>query len=136
MKKMKVYLDIDGVIVNSNHRPLDHLDEFLDFVFRISNDQVFWLTTHSHDGDKNRPLEYLRPFLKLSTMDKLKGVQSAVWNTLKTEGIALEEDFLWFDDNIFNAEYKVLENIDKEYCLIKVENNLAEIIKLLREEFL
>ncbi|KUK77686.1 MAG: hypothetical protein XD93_0157 [candidate division WS6 bacterium 34_10] len=126
---MKVYLDIDGVILNKNHEPLEGLIEFLNFVFHVSNNQVYWLTTHGHDGNKERILEYLRPHLRDEIMGRLEGVIPTKWNTLKTEGINLNEDFLWFDDNIFNAEYKVLENIEKEYCLVKVEDNLLELIE-------
>lgn len=63
----------------------------------------------------------------------LERVKSTKWNTLKTEGIDLDSEFIWFDDNVFNAEYRVLEDIGKEYCLIKVKENLDEMVEFLKE---
>ena len=131
---MKIYLDIDGVLVDYNCNPMPYLKEFIDFVFDISNGDVYWLTTHSHDGNTNRPLNYLSQVVDPDIFEKLKTVKPTKWDTLKTEGIDLSSDFLWFDDTIFNVEYKRLEEVGKEQCLIKVENNLEELVNLLREE--
>ena len=62
----------------------------------------------------------------------LEKIKPSKWYSLKTEGIDLNSDFLWFDDVIFQAEYNVLEKINKEHCLIKVENNLEELVELIR----
>ncbi|HOV29696.1 MAG TPA: hypothetical protein PLD77_01310 [Candidatus Dojkabacteria bacterium] len=131
---MKIYLDIDGVLVDYNCNPMPYLREFVDFVFEISNGDVYWLTTHSHDGSTDRPLNYLSQVVEQDILGKLKTVKPTKWDTLKTEGIDLSSDFLWFDDTIFNAEYERLEEVGKEHCLIKVENNLEELVTLLKED--
>lgn len=131
---MKIYLDIDGVLVDYNCKPMPYLREFVDFVFEISNGDVYWLTTHSHDGNTDRPLNYLSQIVDPDILEKLKTVKPTKWDTLKTEGIDLSSDFLWFDDTIFNAEYKKLEKVGKEHCLVRIENNLQEIITLFKED--
>ena len=131
---MKIYLDIDGVLIDTNeYKPLPYLKEFLSTVFEISNGEVYWLSTHTHDGDNTSPLNYFKPIVDSEIYQMLEKVNSSKWNTLKTEGIDLNNDFLWFDDVIFQAEYKALEKVGKENCLIKVENNLDEMIEYLKE---
>ena len=130
---MKIYLDIDGVLIDTNeYKPLPYLKEFLSTVFEISNGEVYWLSTHTHDGDNTSPLNYFKPIVDSEIYQMLEKVNSSKWNTLKTEGIDLNNDFLWFDDVIFQAEYKALEKVGKENCLIKVENNLDEMIEYLK----
>lgn len=131
---MKIYLDIDGVLVDYNCNPMPYLKEFVDFVLEISNGEVYWLTTHSHDGSVERPLNYLSTIIESDILEKLKSVKPTKWDTLKTEGIDLDSDFLWFDDTIFISECKALEKVGKEHCLIKVENNLEELVNLLKED--
>ncbi len=131
---MKIYLDIDGVMVTSHHKQMPYLKEFLDLVFTISNGEVYWLTTHCHNGDNTRALDYLHLQVDPEIYEMLKKLKATKWETLKTEGIDLNEEFLWFDDNIFEVEYKELEKVGKEHCLIKVKDNLEELVELLKEE--
>lgn len=131
---MKIYLDIDGVLVDYNCNPMPYLKEFIDFVFEISKGEVYWLTTHSHDGSVERPLNYLTTVIDSNILEKLKSVKPTKWDTLKTEGLDLDSDFLWFDDTIFISECRALEAVGKEHCLIKVENNLEELVTLLKED--
>jgi len=130
---MKIYLDIDGVLVDYNCNPMPYLKEFVDFVFEISDGEVYWLTTHSHDGSVERPLNYLSTVIQSDILEKLKSVKATKWDTLKTEGIDLMSNFLWFDDVIFQSEYRILQSAGKENRLIKVENNLDEMIEYLKE---
>ena len=132
---MKIYLDIDGVLIDTKeYKPLPYLKEFLSTVFEISNGEVYWLSTHTHDGDNTSPLNYLKPIVDSDIYLMLERIKPSKWHTLKTEGIDLESDFLWFDDVISQAEYNLLESIGKEHCLIKVNNNLEELVELLKIE--
>lgn len=131
---MKIYLDIDGVIVTSHHKQMPYLKEFLDLVFVMSNGEVYWLTTHCHNEDNRRALEYLQLQVDSEIYEMLKKLKATKWEILKTEGIDLSEEFLWFDDNIFEVEYKELEKVGKEHCLIKVKDNLEELVELFKEE--
>ena len=55
---MKIYLDIDGALVDYNCNPMPYLKEFVD-LFEISNGEVYWLTTHSHDGSVRKTSKLL-----------------------------------------------------------------------------
>ena len=131
---MNIYLDIDGVLLDTKeYKPMPYLKEFLTTVFDISNGEVYWLSTHTHNGDNTVPLNYFKPIVDSDIYLMLEKIKPSKWYSLKTEGIDLNSDFLWFDDVIFQAEYNVLEKINKEHCLIKVENNVEEIVGLLEE---
>ncbi len=132
-ERMKIYLDIDGVLLDHNYEQMSHLREFVKAVFDVAGDEVYWLSTHTKHGESDVALYHLED-LDRDILDMLKRVKNTKWDTLKTEGIDLDSEFIWFDDNVFNAEYRVLEKVNKEYCLIKVENNLEEIVDLLKEE--
>ena len=130
---MKIYLDIDGVLIDTKeYKPMSYLKEFLTTVFNISNGEVYWLSTHTHDGDNTSPLNYFKPIVDSEIYTMLEKIKPSKWYSLKTEGIDLNSDFLWFDDVIFKAEYNYLEGIGKEHCLIKVENNLEELVELIK----
>lgn len=43
----KIYLDIDGVLLDHNYEQMPHLKEFVDAVFDVVGDEVYWLSTHS-----------------------------------------------------------------------------------------
>ena len=126
---MNIYLDIDGVLIDTKeYKQMPYLKEFLTTVFDISNNNVYWLSTHTKHGESDVALYHLEEELDKDIFEMIKGIKNTRWNTLKTEGIDVNSDFLWFDDVIFQAEYNVLEKINKEDCLIKVENNLEEIV--------
>ena len=133
---MKIYLDIDGVLLDTKgYKQMPYLKEFLTTVFNISNGEVYWLSTHTKHGDSDIALYHLEEELEKDILEMIKGIKNTKWNVLKTEGIDINSDFLWFDDVIFQAEYNYLESIGKESCLIKVENNLEEIVELLKDEY-
>lgn len=132
---MNIYLDIDGVLIDTKeYKPMPYLKEFLTIVFNISNGEVYWLSTHTHDGDNTSPLNYFKPIVDSDIYLMLEKIKPSKWYSLKTEGIDLKSDFLWFDDVIFQAEYNFLESIGKEDCLIKVENNLDELVEIFKKE--
>jgi len=132
---MKIYLDIDGVLIDTKeYKPMPYLKEFLTTVFNISNGEVYWLSTHTKYGDNINVLNYFKPIVDSDIYLMLEKIKPSKWYSLKTEGIDLNSDFLWFDDVIFKAEYNYLESIGKEHCLIKVNNNLEELVELLKQE--
>jgi hypothetical protein len=131
---MKIYLDIDGVLIDTKeYKPMPYLKEFLTNVCDLSNGEVYWLSTHTHDGENTSPLNYFKPIVDSDIYLMLEKIKPSKWYSLKTEGIDLDSEFLWFDDVIFQAEYNVLKKINKEHCLIKIENNLDEITEYLKE---
>lgn len=132
---MKIYLDIDGVLLDTKeYKQMPYLKEFLTTVFDISKGEVYWLSTHTKHGESDVALYHLEEELDKDIFEMIKGIKNTKWNTLKTEGIDVNSDFLWFDDVIFQAEYNFLESIGKEHCLIKVKDNLEELVTLLKED--
>ncbi len=132
---MKIYLDIDGVLLDTKeYKQMPYLKEFLTTVFEISEGEVYWLSTHTKHGKNDIALYHLEEELDKDIFEMIKGIKNTKWNTLKTEGIDVNSDFLWFDDVIFQAEYNFLESIGKEHCLIKVKDNLEELVTLLKED--
>ena len=129
---MKIYLDIDGVLLDTKeYKQMPYLKEFLTTVFDISKEEVYWLSTHTKHGESDIAIYHLEEELDKDILEMIKGIKNSKWNALKTEGIDINSKFLWFDDVIFEAEYRYLESIGKENCLIKVENNLDEMIEFL-----
>ncbi len=132
---MKIYLDIDGVLLDTKeYKQMPYLKEFLTTVFEISKGEVYWLSTHTKHGKNDVALYHLEDELDKDIFEMIKGIKNTKWNTLKAEGIDFNSDFLWFDDVIFQAEYNFLESIGKEHCLIKVKDNLEELVTLLKED--
>ena len=132
---MNIYLDIDGVLLDTKeYKQMPYLKEFLTTVFKISNGEVYWLSTHTKHGESDVALYHLQEALDEDIFEMIKSIKNTKWYSLKTEGIDLESEFLWFDDVIFQAEYKNLEKLGKEHCLIKVKDNLEELVELLKED--
>lgn len=131
----KIYLDIDGVFLDTKeYKQMPKLKEFLDTVFEITNGEVYWLSTHTKHGENDIALYHLGN-IGPHILEMAKKIKNTKWNTLKTEGIDMKSSFLWFDDVVFQSEYRVLESYGKENRLIKVENNLDEMIDYLVENF-
>jgi len=132
----RIYLDIDGVLLDTKeYKQMPYLKEFLNKVFDISKGEVYWLSTHTKHGENDIALYHLEEELDKDIFEMIKKIKNTKWYSLKTEGIDINSDFLWFDDVIFQAEYNYLESIGKEHCLLKVENNLDEMIEYLKEKY-
>ncbi len=124
---MNIYLDIDGVILDKDLKPVKHLKGFLKHI--TDNHEVYWLTTHCK-GDSEATLSYLSRFLDKDIIELLKKVKPTSWNTLKTEAIDFTKDFVWLDDFIFPTERRVLEQKNKLDCWIEANLNDSEDILL------
>ena len=130
----KIYLDIDGVILDRNYKQMPHLKNFLKTLFDVVGEEVYWLSVHSKHGDNDIVFEHLEDIKDEEIVKFLKRIKNTKWEKLKTEGLDLNSEFLWFDDNVFDEEYEYLEKIGKEHCLIKVKENLDEMVEFLEEE--
>ncbi len=136
--KMKLYLDIDGVLLT--YKNIQAAEGVADFVSYITaHFDCYWLTTHCK-GDASTAIDYLSEYLPQETMEKLKNVKPTTWDTLKTEGIDFDSDFIWVDDYVMNAEKSVLKERGKEESLIMVdlgkEDALLEIVSIIAERTL
>lgn len=118
---MNIYLDIDGVLLTRSGNQAKFVKEFLEYV--LKNHQVYWLTTHCK-GDAVFTIRFMERFFDEKTIELMKNILPTSWETLKTEAIDFSKPFLWFDDNVFNAEKEVLK---QHNCLkSQIEINLEE----------
>ena len=107
--KLNIYLDIDGVIKGCTS-PKEDIEAFLRYCLDNYPNSIYWLTTHCNHG-VNRAPEALQGVLPQELVDELaQKVNTTEWEVLKTDGIDKDQDFVWFDDNLFESEKRVLEN--------------------------
>jgi hypothetical protein len=133
---MNVYLDIDGVLLVNEAHAANYADEFLQTVLETYPNSTYWLTTHNWQG-QNRAKEVLAPHLKPETVALLDKVKESEWGELKTDAINFDDDFLWFDDDLWPDELKVLEEHEaaEQFILVKLGEDpdmlqkLAEVVK-------
>ena len=105
---INIYLDIDGVI-RGCASPKEDIEEFLWYCLDNYPDSIYWLTTHCNHG-VNRAPEAIQGEFSKELVDALsKQVKATEWEVLKTDGIDMDQDFVWFDDNLFESERQVLK---------------------------
>lgn len=115
---MKAFLDIDGVILANDRQKANYSDEFIKYL--VENHDVYWLTTHCK-GDANFTIEHLGGYFSPETMELLKKIKPTNWDTWKTEAINLNEDFLWFDDQVFDEEINILKVNNKYGSWVQID---------------
>ena len=107
---MNIYLDIDGVIVsNKEDKAANYAKEFLEYVLTNYPDSTYWLTTHCQ-GDASKPLQDIGHLFDNETVELMKKIKPTTWleTSNKTDAIDLTKPFLWFDDNLFYGDKKIL----------------------------
>lgn len=119
---MNIYLDIDGVLLANEAITANYADEFLQAILEKYPDSTYWLTTHNWQGE-DRAKDVLAPNLKPETVALLDKVLPSEWNNLKTDAIDFDSDFLWFDDDLWPQELKVLEKHEATEHFIIVDLN-------------
>lgn len=127
---MKIYLDIDGVLLANEGSAALYADELLQYVISKYPDSTYWLTTHCWQGE-NRAVDVLSPHLRPDTVKLLEKVRATDWGELKTDAIDFGGDFIWLDDDLWPDEQKVLEENNALSSFIKV--NLHEDPELLQK---
>ena len=115
---MNIYLDINDTLLTHDLKPVEGLKTFLEFI--LKDNDVYWLTTHCK-GDASVAINYLRDLLPDDILNLAKLIKPTNWNTQKTEAIDFSKDFLWFDDYIFEAEKRVLQENNKLESWIKID---------------
>lgn len=130
---MNIYLDIDGVLLVNDSNAANHADEFLRAVIEKYPESTYWLTTHNRKGE-NRAKEVLTPHLKPVTVDLLDKVKPSEWKYLKTDAIDFDQDFLWFDDDLWPNELSVLERHEalQNFMMVDLQKD-PDILKKLAE---
>ncbi|KQT21489.1 hypothetical protein ASG31_16580 [Chryseobacterium sp. Leaf404] len=131
---MKLYLDIDGVLLTSRQtKAAENVEELI--IFAVQNFDCYWLTTHCK-GNARQALNYLKNYFPINIVDVLRKVKATNWDTLKTEGIDFSSNFIWLEDYPLNAEKLVLKKNKSLNNLIEInlnqEHELLNIVKKLK----
>lgn len=133
--KKKIYIDIDGVLLDyKTGKPAKHAEELIMFL-TSGRYECYWLTTHCK-GDNAPTLQYLSVHFSEKVMKRLSRVKATDWDTLKTEAIDLDSDFIWLDDYPFQAEISALDCVHKRTSLCTVnlerEGELLNVISFIK----
>jgi len=135
MKKQRLYIDIDGVLLGK--RTPDDCEvclaggatEFLEFA--LAQFDCYWLTTHANRGYTGPALRALKPYADKTFMELAWKVKPVTWKTLKTEAIELESDFYWVDDQLLAVEREILEEHERFDRWIRVDTraNYSDLVR-------
>ena len=127
---MKLYIDIDGVLLNyETDTRADHSVELIDYITKEFD--CYWLTTHCK-GDVQPAIDYLSNYFPEEAIQKLRKVKATHWEDMKTEGIDFNSSFIWLDDYPFQAELSVLRNFGAEKSIYRVNlNNQDELLDVI-----
>jgi hypothetical protein len=128
---MKIYLDIDGVILTKDLTIPEYGKEFISFV--TTNHECFWLTTHCKGG-MNDALNHLSKCYPASILEKLSMVKPTDWTDLKTEAIDLDDEFIWLEDYPFESEKMILKKANKIDSLIIVDLKRQDELRSVQKE--
>ena len=75
---------------------------------------LYWLTTHCKGGENQTNFALSDVFPAELVEEMYQTFKPTNWEALKTDGIDLDSDFVWFDDNLFESEKNVFES----YCVL------------------
>lgn len=99
---MKVYIDIDGVLLGTQGGKIvlaRHAAEFVEFI--LANFDCDWATGHCV-GDIQTVLDYLRPYVSSELLARITTIKPTTWGVLKTD--CMSGDFYWVEDAPLQAE--------------------------------
>lgn len=62
-------------------------------------------------------------------------IKPTVWQDMKTEALDFSSDFIWFDNDIFDTEWKVLEKCNENQSVVQVDlrTNPEHLIEITRD---
>jgi len=120
---MKVYLDIDGVLLTKDQKVPCFASDLIKYLIGAYD-------THCRNGE-NKAVEYLKRFYGKEFIFLFEKEQPSYWNDLKTEGIDFSSEFIWLEDYPFEAEKRILVEEGKLGSLIVVDlRNENELIMI------
>ena len=105
----KIYFDIDGVL-RGTASPQEDIIALLRYCLDNYAGSLYWLTTHCKGGVNQTNFVLANTFPKELAEEMYLTFKPTDWEVLKTDGIDLDSDFVWFDDNLFESEKNVLES--------------------------
>lgn len=136
---MKIYLDIDGTLIHEDltenyGKPAVGLEEF---ITALKPYDVYWLTTHCRDNDPVHARKLVKSVLPESFYEQIDSFKPVSWDINKTEALDWDSDFIWFDNDIFDEEWKDLEKCNENQSVIQIDlrANPQQLIEIVREFF-
>jgi len=127
---MKIYIDIDGVLLDKSLKPSIYGKEFIQFL--TDNFECYWLTTHCRGGE-NKAVNYLEKYYDEETVERIKLIKKTDWMDKKTEAIDFNCNFIWLDDYPFNVEKVDLKNNNCFDSLIVVDLSNENELQTIKE---
>lgn len=127
----KLYLDIDGVLIQKDGTPAEGLVPFLEFA--TTKFDCYWLTTHC-DGSTDGPFLYLVGKMPAEALPFFEMIKPTSFGSRKTDAIDFESDFYWLDDTVFESEQTVLREQGKadRFLHIDLASNPTSLISILK----
>jgi hypothetical protein len=125
---MNIYLDVNGVLLQQDLTPTVGVTDFLKRA--LNQGDVYWLTSHCK-GDAGNVLAYLERMLPKEAYELVQQIKATNWDVLKTDGIDFTKDFLWFDDNLFESEKRVLvsHSCEDKFVFVNLKKDPAQLTK-------
>jgi hypothetical protein len=107
----KIYLDIDGTLIHEDltenyGKPAAGLEEL---IVALRAYDVYWLTTHCTDGNPVHAQNKLKQVLPEALYADIERIRPTVWQSLKTEALDFKSPFIWFDNDVMDAERWILK---------------------------
>lgn len=134
---MKIYLDIDGTMLHEDLWDNTNLAAagLYEFLVALRSHETFWLTTHCRDGNPERAREIMKRHVPAELYPDIDRIKPTVWDTLKTEGIDWTGEFIWFDNDISDAEWERFPMADEGQQVYEVNllENPEQLIEITRE---
>ncbi len=119
----KIYLDIDGTLIHEDlsemyGKPAEGLTEFL---IALRPYDTYWLTTHCMDGDPIHAQKKLKEVLPTELYPDIERIQGTAWQDLKIEAIDWNSNFIWFDNDIYSAEWERFKAAGPDQQVIEID---------------
>ena len=102
--RIKLYLDIDGVLLKRDCTLAADAKEFLEWA--VDNLDCFWLTTRDRRGHE----KIITAFGNQLPETLIRRIHATTWETLKTEAIDFESNFYLIDDGLLATERQIVGN--------------------------
>lgn len=116
IKKLKIFIDIDGVLLSKKYQaPVKNALALLKLI--TTRFDPYWLTTHCN-GSTEPALYYLANFYDKEFIAVASKIKPTNWDSMKTEALPNSSKFFWIDDEPFNSEKIFLEKKGRLDCLI------------------
>jgi len=134
---MKIYLDIDGTMIHEDRWDMQNpaAAGLEDFIVALRPYETYWLTTHCTTGDPEKARRIMKAVLPEPLHPDIDRIKGTVWTDMKTEALDWDSDFIWFDNDIFDAEWKVLERCNQNQSVVQVDlrTNSEHLIEITRD---